>query len=125
MSNSELTLYDLVRDAKEELIEQGTKAGFTTVDEWSDLLHEIADSHVPVYHSDLLSLAARHHHLGTDIPEIGPAFDGSPTASNIIAANVYEHLLNELHNSGIIENAVLRLCGYELNNSGANAPQGR
>ena len=97
MSNSELTLYDLVRDAKEELIAEGTKAGFTTVDEWSDLLHEIADSYVPVYHSTLLDLAAKHNDLGTDIPEIGPAFDGSPTPTNIIAANVYEHLIMELH----------------------------
>ncbi len=97
MSNSELTLYDLVRDAKEVFVEEIAKAGFTTADECSDLLHEITDSHVPVYHSDLLDLAAKHNHLGTDIPEFGPAFDGSPTAVNIIAANVYEHLSNELH----------------------------
>jgi hypothetical protein len=97
MSNSELTLYDLVKDAKEVFVEEIAKAGFTTADECSDLLYEIADSHVPIYYSDLLDLAAKHNHLGTDIPEIGPAFDGSPTATNIIAANVYEHLSNELH----------------------------
>jgi len=98
MSNSELTLYDLARDAKEVFVEEIAKAGFTTADECSDLLYEIADSHVPVYYSTLLDLAAKHNHLGTDIPEIGPAFDGSPTPTNIIAANVYEHLFDHLSN---------------------------
>ena len=98
MSSSELTLYDLARDAKEVFVEEIAKAGFTTADECSDLLYEIADSHVPVYYSTLLDLAAKHNHLGTDIPEIGPAFDGSPTPTNIIAANVYEHLFDHLSN---------------------------
>lgn len=55
-----------------------------------DFIHETADSGVPVYHSDLLKLAAENHSLALDEPELGPAYDGKPTPINIIAANVYE-----------------------------------
>ena len=58
----------------------------------TDAAHEIADGAVPVYYSDLLELAAGDNNLATDEPELGPAFDGSPTPVNIIAANVYERL---------------------------------
>lgn len=58
----------------------------------SDVIHEIADSCVPVYTSQLLELANGDNCLATDEPEIGPAFDGTPTPVNIIAANVYERL---------------------------------
>ena len=43
------------------------------------MIHEIADSSVPVYTSDLLALACADTSLATDEPELGPAFDGSPT----------------------------------------------
>ncbi len=57
-----------------------------------DVIHEIADSSVPVYHADLLRVASENWELMTDEPEVGPAFDGSPTPINIIAANLYEHI---------------------------------
>ena len=53
-------------------------------------LHEFADGAVPVYNGDLLDLAAGNNDLALTAPEIGPAFDGTPTPINIIAANVYE-----------------------------------
>jgi hypothetical protein len=59
-------------------------------DEPHDVVHEIADSSVPVYTADLLALACQNNGLATDTPELGPAFDGSPTPINIIAANVFE-----------------------------------
>lgn len=59
-------------------------------DEPHDVIHEIADSSVPVYTSDLLALANENNALATDEPELGPAFDGMSTPVNIIAANVYE-----------------------------------
>lgn len=58
----------------------------------SDVIHEIADSSVPVYTGELLELANDDNTLATDEPELGPAFDGTPTPVNIIAANVYERL---------------------------------
>jgi len=57
-----------------------------------DTIFEIADSCVPVYTYDILQLAAENLFLATDEPELGPAFDGSPTPVNIIAANIFEHL---------------------------------
>ncbi len=57
-----------------------------------DILHEIADTSVPVYTSSLMDMAADNIGLAVDEPELGPAFDGSPTPVNIIAANVFEAL---------------------------------
>jgi hypothetical protein len=62
----------------------------------SDVIHEIADGLVPVYTSELLELACADNSLGTEEPELGPAFDGSPTPANIIAANVYERITADL-----------------------------
>ena len=61
-------------------------------------LHEFADSAVPTYNYDLLQLAADlSNGLALTEPEIGPAFDGTPTPINIIAANVYEAVKAELY----------------------------
>jgi hypothetical protein len=57
-----------------------------------DLIFEIVDSSCPIYTSDILQLAADNIFLATTEPEIGPAFDGSPTPVNIITANIFEHL---------------------------------
>ena len=62
----------------------------------SDIIHEIADSTVPVYTSDLLDCASRDNALAVDVPELGPVFDGSPNPVNIIAANIYERILDAL-----------------------------
>jgi hypothetical protein len=35
--------------------------------------------------------------MATEEPELGPAFDGKPTPVNIIAANIYEHLVEFLN----------------------------
>lgn len=75
---------DEVRDYADELFDSAYP---------EDRLHEMADGSVPVYYSTLLELAADSNHLATDEPDMGPAFDGSPTPVNIIAANVYEYLL--------------------------------
>ncbi len=62
------------------------------------VLHEFADGAVPVYNYDLLQLAAElDNGLALTEPEAGPAFDGTPTPINIIAANVYEAVEAELH----------------------------
>ena len=67
-------------------------------DEPHDVIHEIADGAVPVYAADLLKLACEDNGLATDTPELGPAFDGSPTPANIIAANVFERIEAALWN---------------------------
>ena len=88
------TLHELritAREAVDEAIENNY------YDCLEDGLHEIADSLVPVYTSDLMSLAADNICLATDTPDIGPAFGGDPTPVNIVAANVYEWLISELY----------------------------
>ena len=84
------TLYDLTQIAIEDLmtwIEDNPDD-----DEPHDAMHEIADSSVPVYTYDLLQFAGNNLNLAVDTPELGPAFDGTPTPVNIIAANVYEYI---------------------------------
>jgi len=61
-----------------------------------DTIFEIADSGVPVYTGDLLQFALDHLDFATAEPDLGPAFDGSPTPTNIIAANIFEYLEAEL-----------------------------
>lgn len=80
-------LQDIINDAIESLRDDYDIADMT---EPHDIIHEIADGAVPVYNYDLLSLAANNIALGTDEPELGPAFDGTPTPTNIIAANVFK-----------------------------------
>ena len=78
------------------------------VDEWidhsgwpqypSDMIQEIVEAWLPLYTYDLLTLARENLYLATAEPELGPAFDGSPTPINIIAANVYEYLWEKAWN---------------------------
>ena len=88
------TLSDLVDSAREELRDWRQANPYAT--ESHDAIFEIADSLVPVYTGDLIQLAAEHLPLATNEPEIGPAFDGKPTPTNIIAANVFEYLESAL-----------------------------
>lgn len=76
------TLRDILNDARDEL------------KEWM----QENEGYTP---GDLMELAADDIDLATTEPELGPAFDGSPTPTNIIAANVYEAVSNHLH--GIIQ----------------------
>jgi hypothetical protein len=87
-------LYDLVKSACEELQEWIDENPGD--DEPHDRIFEIADSHVPVYNSDIIQCAADNISLAVDEPELGPAFDGSPTPINIIAANIFEYIEAEL-----------------------------
>src|SRR4051794_32880363 len=56
-----------------------------------DVIHEIADSSVPVYTSDLLELSCDGPSLATDEPEVVGA-DYFGTALAIIVGNVYERI---------------------------------
>jgi hypothetical protein len=85
-----MTLDSLVADATAELRDWRTDN--PDEDEPHDAIFEIADSSVPVYTGDLLRLAAEYLPLATDEPELGPAFDGTPTPVNIIASNVFAHI---------------------------------
>lgn len=82
-------LDDIIKDAIEEL-EDWHRHNPGIDPDYDGTLHEIADSSVPVYNSHLLDIAAENNDVALREPEIGPAFDGSPTPINIIAANIYE-----------------------------------
>lgn len=86
------TLQGIIEDAIEEVNEIDLDGAYP-----EDEIHEIADGAVPVYNSDLLELAAGNNDLALTEPELGPAFDGTPTPVNIIAANVYEAVSNACH----------------------------
>lgn len=88
------TIDDLIKDAIAELRER--LFDDSNQDE-NDLILEIADSSVPVYNYDILSLALDDLDLALSEPDIGPAFDGTPTPVNIIAANVFEAIESALY----------------------------
>ena len=82
-----MTLDELKQDAVNELREWIIE---NPDDDASDTIFEIADSNTPVYTYDILQLAADNWEIGTVEPDIGPAFDGTPTPVNIAAANIFE-----------------------------------
>lgn len=81
-----MKLIDIERNARIEL-----RTRFGEMNE-SDLIHEIADSFVPISNYNIIGLAAETPHLALDVPDHGPAFNGKPTPINIIAGNIYEYL---------------------------------
>ena len=91
----EYYMQDLLDDARDSL-----KNDYDLLDAQypDDLVHECADGFVPVYTSELIEYGYHNRDLMFDEPELGPAFDGSPTPTNIIAANMYEALTNHLYN---------------------------
>ena len=89
-------LEELENDAIQELKEWAID---NYPDDPSDVINEIADSYVPVYNHDILRLAVDNINLALDEPELGPAFDGSSTPINIIAANIYEYIEQALYDA--------------------------
>ena len=97
-------LYRIKKEALEELKERLEENAefdngelYISIDE-HDTIFEIADSSVPIYTSDILQMAADNIGLALEEPEIGPAFDGTSTPINIIAANIFEEITQELWN---------------------------
>jgi len=88
-------LDERISDAIEEL-EDWVKDNPGMDPDYDGTLHEIADSSTPVYNSDILDIAAEDYEMAILVPEIGPAFDGTPTPINIIAANIYEAIYTAL-----------------------------
>lgn len=90
------TLDELKTDACGELDEHIERQDWSRdetesfLDQPHDTIHEIADSGIPIYNATLLELAANDNELALSEPELGPAFDGTATPINIIAANVFE-----------------------------------
>lgn len=84
----------ILEDARNELREWAKEN--PDEDEPHDTISEISDSSVPVYTYDILELGAGNFDLMTAVPELGPAFDGTPTPVNIIAANIYEKIQESL-----------------------------
>ena len=84
------TLYGLEQGIKAEVRERAKELLEDAYPE--DTLTEMVDSWVPIYNSDLLDVAADNMDMALLEPEVGPAFDGTPTPINIIAANIYEAL---------------------------------
>ena len=60
-----------------------------------DCIHEAADGAVPVYNRIILELALDDWELAHTAPDM-PAYDGTPTPVNIIAANIYDALNDHL-----------------------------
>ena len=80
-------------ESPEDIADAVLNESTNTLIEFSDMINEIADGAVPVYHSDLIEVAMSSiGSIATVEPELGPAFDGRPTPTNIIAANIYEAL---------------------------------
>src|SRR5574341_15511 len=102
MSDDKIRMYDIEQSAIEELRdrlndliaeEKITKADQIDNDyhnELCDIVFECANAAVPYLLSDILQLATDDTYLAAEEPSTGPAFDGTSTPVNIIAANIFE-----------------------------------
>ena len=81
------SIEDLVSDACDEFDELWDGDS----DEW-DVMHEIADTSIPIYYWDIAQYAAHNHWLMTEKPEINP--DGN--AHDQIQANIYQAVFEGL-----------------------------
>lgn len=89
---------DDLKDRVRESVREYHREGY--MDEYpEDSLHEIADSHTPVYNSDLLELpqTGGYMYLATEQPEHASNLGEEGSAINAIAANVYNELLQVAH----------------------------
>ena|SRR3990170_2520417 len=91
-----VTVEDLIAGALEEYREWIADNPGADPDTRDDARHGIVDGTVPTYTYDLLSFARDDLTLAHTEPEYGPAFDGKATANNIIAAAIYERVLQAL-----------------------------
>jgi hypothetical protein len=85
-----MNLDELKKEAVNELRERA-KDEYPNLDDHPDWISEIADSSVPIHYADLLEMAGNEIWLATEEPEI-MAFDGTNTAINAIAGNIYKAL---------------------------------
>lgn len=87
------TMWDLEASLMDEIREEAEAGGLLEEDYPEDRIVDMVDEWVPIYTSELLEVAASDPELAVVEPELGPAFDGTPTPVNIIAANIYERLM--------------------------------
>ena len=97
MSKKTYELKDLIIDACEEL-DEAIRLNKIEIDEdeiydTDDMIHEIADSGVPIYYYDIGQYAAHNSWLMTEIPEIG--HDCTP--HKMIPLNIYEAICQGLY----------------------------
>jgi len=88
------SLTQIIEGAKEELQEQLISEPDMEYPE--DRIHEITDGTCLMPDYRYLDLAAANNDLATSEPECGPAFDGTATPINIICANLYQRISQEL-----------------------------
>jgi hypothetical protein len=93
----EMTLQRCIDSAEEDLREYWDWNECRYASDVEDEICEIADGAVPIYNSDLLEVAANDADMAILEPDCGPAFDGTPTPINIIAANIYEAITTALY----------------------------
>ena len=77
-------LDQIISDAVEEFLDYLKEDPTARYPE--DRMHEIADGAVPIHYGDILQCAVDDINLALSEPEVGPAFDGSPTPIKQLAS---------------------------------------
>lgn len=93
--------YDLVTDTVQAFNERIQYDELTEEDDWSDALHEVVDSAVPHYYSEIFRVMAADG-LDVDFDDSGMCPD-TKDVTRICQARIYEQLYNDVANdSGIV-----------------------
>ena len=85
---------DLIEEAKEELRDRlkEEEIEIKLGNETQDILSEIADNNIPIYTYDLLQYASNNF----DLNEPSDLCSDNPSVTQIITANIYELITQEL-----------------------------
>jgi len=83
-----ITIEQIKSDALEELEDRFKAEPDMAYPE--DMVSEISDSSVPVYTFELAQIAQSSMDVMLHDNELPPAFDGTPTVTNLIATAIYE-----------------------------------
>ena len=88
-------LNELKAEAREALVE-AMDGDFPSRNRASDMVHETADSMVPVYDAEIFELA-EDPEVANHESELGPGRDGAPTLVNVAVGAIYEILCEYLN----------------------------
>ena len=91
-------MQDLYDQAIEDLQDRLKETGYGINDQFGrdyidDVIHEVADNNIPIYTYDLLQYASNNF----DLNEPSDLCSDNPSVTQIITANIYELLTQELY----------------------------
>lgn len=95
MERNAMAYYNILSDARDSLRRAIEDNDVRNVEDAQDYIHEIADSHVPVYYNEIFTVMAADG-IGMDFEDYG-LIEGMKDVISIMQARIYEQLTIDLY----------------------------